>query len=517
VRPQFGRIPRLDATDVDILERTYRQLAELQGEQRNHIWTFVARNMARPLWLSRRKAIDRVIGNPPWLSFRYMTEGLKRRIREGMKGYDIWVGGKLATHQDLSAYFFTACAHLYVRREGRIAFVMPLAAMTRGQFQKFRSGRYDGRNVTFEEAWTFDDRVYPLFPVPSCALFGRRTAHGRSPPDTVTAYAGILDHRNADEAEADHRLIVATEDRPDQASFHAATPYRAAFRNGATIFPRMLCYVRRENVGLLGEGHRIPIRSLRSSQEKEPWKNLSDVTGAVERKFVKVVLLGESIGPYRVLQKPEAVIPYDGERLLCADDAFERGYEGLGEWMETVSNVWEKNKNSSFSFLGRINFYRALENQLPPSDKVVIFTASGTMPAATFISKNTMIFEHKLYWSPVQSDNEGRFLSAILNSETARSSVEHLQSRGQWGARDFDKVMFTLPIPPFDPNNGLHAELAEAGARAEQVAARVPLTGAESATRARRAIRQALADDSIDSAIDDLVSRLLFGEPLAAE
>jgi hypothetical protein len=185
--------------------------------------------------------------------------------------------------------------------------------------------------------------------------------------------------------------------------------------------------------------------------------------------------------------------------------------------METVSNVWEKNKNSSFSFLGRINFYRALENQLPPSDKVVIFTASGTMPAATFISKNTMIFEHKLYWSPVQSDNEGRFLSAILNSETARSSVEHLQSRGQWGARDFDKVMFTLPIPPFDPNNGLHAELAEAGARAEQVAARVPLTGAESATRARRAIRQALADDSIDSAIDDLVSRLLFGEPLAAE
>jgi len=103
-----------------------------------------------------------------------------------------------------------------------------------------------------------------------------------------------------------------------------------------------------------------------------------------------------------------------------------------------------------------------------------------------------------------------------LQSNVTVSAIKHLQSRGQWGARDFDKVMFTLPIPRFDPDNALHAELAEAGARAEQVAARVPLTGTESTNRARRAIRQTLAEDSIDSAIDDLVSRLLFGEPLAA-
>jgi len=517
VRPQFARIPRLDATDVDILERTYHQLAELQGEQRNHIWTFVARNMGRPLWLSRRKPIDRVIGNPPWLSFRYMTEGLKRRIREGMKGYDIWVGGKLATHQDLSAYFFTACAHLYVRREGRIAFVMPLAAMTRGQFAKFRSGRYDGRNVTFEDAWTFDERVHPLFPVPSCALFGRRTAHGQSPPDTVTAYAGILDHRNADEAEADHRLIVATEARPDQASFHAATPYRSAFRQGATLVPRMLCYVERLPVGMLGTGHRVPVTSARSVQEKEPWKHLPNIEGGVEREFLRLALLGESIGPYRILQEPEAVIPHDGERVLCAEDAFAQGYQGLGEWLEQAERIWQRNKQSEMDFGERIDYHRALSSQEGTSAWRVLFTKSGANPVATYVSSYKYIIDHTLYWTSVSAVDEARYLVALLQSNTARAAVEALQSRGQWGARHFDKVMFTLPIPPFDATNSLHAELAEAGARAEQVAARVPLTGDESSTRARRAIRQALADDSIDTAIDDLVSRLLFGEPLAAE
>ena len=43
------------------------------------------------------------------------------------------------------------------------------------------------------------------------------------------------------------------------------------------------------------------------------------------------------------------------------------------------------------------------------------------------------------------------------------------------GARHFDKVMFTLPIPRFDAETKLHADLAAAGAEAERVAAQVEL------------------------------------------
>ena len=61
---------------------------------------------------------------------------------------------------------------------------------------------------------------------------------------------------------------------------------------------------------------------------------------------------------------------------------------------------------------------------------------------------------------------EGRYLCAILNSEAARERVAQYQSRGQWGARDFDKVMFTLPIPRFSAKERLHRALVEAAARA---------------------------------------------------
>jgi transposase len=69
------------------------------------------------------------------------------------------------------------------------------------------------------------------------------------------------------------------------------------------------------------------------------------------------------------------------------------------------------------------------------------------------------VIEHKLYWSSFAAENEALYLAAVLNSETARSRTAALQSRGQWGARDFDKVLFTLPIPRYDNAVSLHTAL----------------------------------------------------------
>jgi hypothetical protein len=70
--------------------------------------------------------------------------------------------------------------------------------------------------------------------------------------------------------------------------------------------------------------------------------------------------------------------------------------------------------------------------------------------------------------------------------------------------------MFTLPIPRFDQNDALHAELAEAATHAERVAAEVALPANIGFVRARQAIRTALQDDGIAGCIDRLVARLLF-------
>ncbi|MGQ0446599.1 MAG: hypothetical protein ACT4O2_16130, partial [Beijerinckiaceae bacterium] len=83
------------------------------------------------------------------------------------------------------------------------------------------------------------------------------------------------------------------------------------------------------------------------------------------------------------------------------------------------------------------------------------------------------------------------------------------QSRGQWGARDFDKVMFNLPIPRFDANNPLHNDIAETAREAETIASAVPLPENIKFQRARGLIRAALTEAGISQRIDALVVRLL--------
>jgi hypothetical protein len=107
------------------------------------------------------------------------------------------------------------------------------------------------------------------------------------------------------------------------------------------------------------------------------------------------------------------------------------------------------------------------------------------------------------------NEGEARYLEAILNSETARARAEQYQSRGQWGARDFDKVMFNLPIPRFEAVNRLHRALADAAAEAERVAAAVELVEGVQFQRARRLVRLVMAEVGLSQRIDALVEQLL--------
>jgi hypothetical protein len=85
------------------------------------------------------------------------------------------------------------------------------------------------------------------------------------------------------------------------------------------------------------------------------------------------------------------------------------------------------------------------------------------------------IAENLLYWCPVATEMEGEYLCAIINSETARKRIELYQARGQWGARHFDKLIFNLPIPRFDPKNKVHAALSKTAEEAEEIAAAIDL------------------------------------------
>ncbi|MGO9181216.1 MAG: hypothetical protein ACLQHS_18465 [Candidatus Limnocylindrales bacterium] len=516
-----------DAADIDELAGTYIALRDLRAADRDHIWGYVARNLSRPIWLSSEgQRPDVLIGNPPWLSYRYMGAAMQQRFREESTRLGIWVGGAgRAPHQDLAGYFYARCIELYLEPGATIAFVMPFAALSRHHFEKFLRGRFSspqGRpkrehvfaSARFVEAWGFDETVQPLFPVPSCVLFARAGETG-SPPDTITLYTGLLPRRDATPAQA-NAALSAHEELWAEPGTEQASPYKARFRAGAIVFPRVLFVVEPVPMGRLGGDPTAPfVRSRRTALEKPPWRDLAALEGRVEAQFLRPLYLGESIAPFRLLEAPLAVIPWDEETatLLDYDVARAAAHLHLSRWLAEVEERWtEHGKRSAEPLVPRLDFFGQLSAQMPGAPVRVVYGASGTWPAAAIVRDSRAIVEHKLYWAAAGED-EARYLEAILNSETARAAAAHRQSRGQWGARDFDKVMLDLPIPAFTPDDALHAQLVGVARDAEAVAAAVELPPALNFIRARAIVRTALERDGVAARLEALVGRVL-GSPV---
>lgn len=515
-----------DLDDLSTIAGTYLALRKLVAADRNHIWGYVARNLSRPIWLSTdEQRADVVIGNPPWLSYRFMAADFQARFREQSQERGIWAGGRLATHQDLSALFFVRSIEFYLKPGGQIAFVMPLAALTRQQFAGFRTGVFQSEHeakmssrkrpppqvtATFGQAWALDERVQPLFPVPSSVVFAiGNTATGSPIPSRVRAYAGELPRRDASPDEAKAALTIEEVEIVALDSSLEGPPYRDQFRQGATVVPQLVWMVQRVTGGKLGGNPATPlVESRRHRGEKPPWRDLPSLRGQVESAFLRPLLLGSSLAPYRLLAPIEAVIPWGEDGQLSAASAGAAGYPRLSQWLGEAETAWDRYGKKKMKLADRLDYHRALATQMGGEPLRVVYAASGTLPAAAVVRDPTLIAEHKLYWIAVETEEEARYLAAILNSEAARALVAHLQSRGQWGARDFDKVMLSLRIPTFDPGNALHAKLAAAAARAETVAAAVDLEGLRFQA-ARGRIREALAADGVAGEVDDLVRELV--------
>jgi len=505
---------------IQDLGKTYVTFDKLRREGRDSVWAYVARNLSRPLAFSAGGGWANVIvGNPPWVAFRHMSADLQKRFKELASGLGVYVGGKLATQNDLCALFTARSATLYLRGSGRIAFVLPLAALTRGQFERLRSGVYHTGSVQWDEAWTMDDSVQPLFPVPSCVAFGRRRATAKAMPETVRAYSGALPMRDAPEALVDRLIaegrfsVAEGAPKPTESVFTGGSAYRAAFRQGATLVPRMLCLVERKAMGRVGvDTSAPPVVSRRNPQEKMPWKELSGIENRVEAEFLHPVMLGESILPFTVFRAVEGVVPVtETGETLDSKTALDRGFDHLSGWMRKAEATWNEHRVAALTLTEQFDYYGKLASQFPIAPLRVVYAASGTVPAACVLRGSKAVIEHKLYWTTATSAGEARYLAAILNSETARERTAKYQSRGQWGARDFDKVVFNLPIPRYDSKIKLHRDLAAAAERAEAIAAAVALPEGAKFQRARSLVRAALRQAGLADAIDALVAKLLDG------
>jgi hypothetical protein len=189
----------------------------------------------------------------------------------------------VATHQDPSALFLIRAVQQYLRAEGRFAFVMPFAALSRRQFAGFRTGRYSTSTgklaIAFDTPWDFHKVKPNLFQVPPSVLLGSRAKTPTPLRMEADHWSGRLPSRNISWALAEEKLtwipagIEVARDAPNSL-------YDSRFTQGANFVPRMLQVVEEAPASPIGvaAGRRAG-RSARSANEKRPWKNLPALDG----------------------------------------------------------------------------------------------------------------------------------------------------------------------------------------------------------------------------------------------
>ena len=162
--------------------------------------------------------------------------------------------------------------------------MLPYAALNRPAFAGLRRGDCRDVQLRWKAAWSLDETAQPLFLVPASAFIGRRAMAGPLPAK-VTRFSGSLPRRDATEAEADAALASGPAPWPPMPTLAGASPYRAGFKNGATIFPRRFFFVECKAGGRLGASRAAPLlRGKAGGQDKAPWRDVEPPRGPVEAR-----------------------------------------------------------------------------------------------------------------------------------------------------------------------------------------------------------------------------------------
>ena len=533
-----------DPAERQTLGKTIAAMQQLHAEGSDHIWAYYTRNLVRPVALSRSK-VDVIIGNPPWLIYRNTASTLRDELERQSKNlYGIWAGGKYAAVQDIAGLFYARCTDLYLKDGGLIGMVMPYSALQTGQHTKWRAGawrakpvgkgrgRAPGRILSvdfgYKAAWDLE-RLEPnnFFPVPASVVFARRV--GEDDESKATPLADEVERWLGRAGAADVRRIPVRMTAPPAT---VSSPYDSHSRKGADIYPRCFYFVKETiNTAVVRAGQTITVNPRRGAQDKKPWRSLDLTTltdQTIESQHLYDVHLGETLVPYATLAPLKAFLPFKrGATDLPADAEGVGGINlgALGQRMrdrwQTVSRLWEENKAAAtkLNLVEQLDYFGKLSAQLAwkrndGGRPVRVAYGGYGVPTAALLHDVDVIVDYKLFWIACKDMQEANYLLSIINSHALYELVSPLMSKGQFGARDLQKHLWKLPIPEFDPANGLHVEVSQAGrAAADGAAQRLQQLRQErdrvTVTIARRELRQWLRQSPQGNAVEDAVGRLL--------
>ncbi len=499
------QFPERDNSNVvKALYEIVKTLKDFIDEDRDTIWAYILKNIYKPLFFKEK--FDAIVGNPPWIAYRNMPPDYQKFLKQQItRDYQLLVGhGELMTHMEIATLFLVKAADLYLKENGKIAFVLPRSLFTANQHDSIRQSTFrliesPKQHLCWVNLWDCEN-VAPLFMVPSCVIFGEKTNEKELPKPIIhgESISGKLNRKNASLEEAEETLHTEAVEYSlnirGQHSYWATgkeivlsgpSYYKPKFAQGATIVPRSFWFVkiRSSALGFNPELPPLETADRAAKMAKAPYQELI-LKGNVESRFLYATLLSTDLIPFGHMDFRPVLLPIeqhgDHYQLLDYEALSNKGYIHCAEWIEKVEKEWIKrrsDKSKGISALDWLNYRHKLTSQNPSIKYRVIYPLAATNLCSAVIkydlisikietqtlSLNGIFLDHALYYYETNNKNEAFYLSSILNSSIINQLIKPMQARGLFGPHDIHKKVLELPIPQFDAENSRHRQLAELG------------------------------------------------------
>lgn len=496
IKNNFNNI-NLDGINMAVTKNFYNKVCELHLTSRDGYWGIILKNSFAPLFA--KGGYDFVVGNPPWIAWKAMSDTYRKQTLDIWLSYDIFnksAYDKITTHDDFAmAVTYVSIDH-YCKRNGKVAFVLPqtfLKASKGGEgFRKFRITR-DGNDIPFCVDEVYDmDEIKPFKGFASnraSVVVFKKNQEMIYPMDSYYLCHRIenkfIEHNDSYSLALSkiffERLMAKPINNKDirspwltltEVQLKRAEKYlgKSDYSGRKGIEPCgakgiYLIDVKNKKEGL------IKIENYIERSRLQEAIDLGVHPGYIESDFVYPMVGGRNIEKWGINSYIYMLVPHYsfGKSIYSGvpESELKVNNPKTFEWLSYFHDLLLKTRITSGKFFNKDTqpFYR-LDNVGPYTFQpyhVVWREQNKNMVSCVisyiddqYIGKKIVVFDSKVLFCPLDNEDEAHYLCALLNSNTIANIIDSYTISTNRGI----DVLQNINISRYDTNNPLHKELS---------------------------------------------------------
>ncbi|KKN35782.1 hypothetical protein LCGC14_0780170 [marine sediment metagenome] len=454
-----------------------KKFYNLTINNKDHIWIYLLYQSLGSFLVSKK--VDLIIGNPPWLTLKAIySKEYKEQIKELASELDIKPTSQNITNLEMSAVFLYQALRIYLKEEGIISFVLSKAFIGGSQ----HDGTRRFHNLNSICIWDIDKDI---FKIPCIVFFGQKSLN---PTDSrfnikVTQIKSLKKKvkkkylftkskvENYKPLSIDiikgkqfvKKLVpesLETIKLPKKENSY----YKIKAGQGASIGPQNLLFVEI----IKEEGDFTLIKPAKPSRPQKPWTFLAYDKTKIESEYIIDLAKSTGLVPFVVTTIYKVFLPIDCNTFDYDESKIKVKAKKHFSFLNDSFKEHQKKGASITDLWKSINHHNKLTADRQKNQLKVVSNASGKFVKAALLRGNVVI-EHKLYLCPVDNEEEGYYLCALLNSPPVSEDVMLRAATGFGGKpAHFEKRPYDIDYPKYNRSNPIHKKISNFGKKMEE-------------------------------------------------